>query len=89
MDLAFSTFLGFVLKILPFNRPELSGGMDWWPFSRARKIFFRARNLHENPCNSAERVIFAKFQAPKFEIAEPPPPQKKNNSIPPAIPYPH
>ena len=52
-------------------RPALSGGMDWWrmewPFSRVRKIFFRGRNFQENAWNSAERVIFAKFQAPKFE----------------------
>ena len=38
------------------HRPALNGGMDWWrmewPFSRVRKIFFRARNLQVNPCNS-------------------------------------
>ena len=42
-----------------------------WSFSRVRKIFFRGRNLQENPCNSAERAILAKFQAPKFENSEP------------------
>ena len=51
--------------------PALSGGMDWWrmesPFSRVRKILFRGRNLQEDPQNFAERAIFAKFQAPKFE----------------------
>ena len=51
------------------NRPALSGGMDWWrmgwPFSRVRRIFFRGRNFRENSWNSAERAIFAKFQAPK------------------------
>ena len=56
-------------------RPALSGGMDWWrmewPFSRVRKIFFRGRNFQENAWNSAERAIFAKFQAPKFENSEP------------------
>ena len=56
-------------------RPAPSGGMDWWrmewPFSRVRKIFFRGRIFQENPCNSAERAIFAKFQAPKFENSEP------------------
>ena len=35
--------------------------------------------------NSAERAIFAKFQAPKFEDSEP---EKLQDSIPPAIPYP-
>ena len=49
--------------------------MDWWrmerPFSRVRKIFFRGRIFQENPWNSAERAIFAKFQAPKFENSEP------------------
>ena len=57
------------------NRPALSGAMDWWrmasPFSRVRKIFFRGRNLQENSRNSAERAIFPKFQAPKFENSEP------------------
>ena len=57
------------------SRPALSGGMDWWrmesPFSRVRKIFLRSRNLQENPRNSAERAIFAKFQAPKSENSEP------------------
>ena len=57
------------------NRPALSGGMDWWrrewPFSRVRKLFFRGRNLQQNPGNTAEKVIFAKLQAPKFEISEP------------------
>ena len=74
---------------LLLSRPALSGGMDWWrmewPFSRVQKIFFRGRNFQENAWNSAERAIFAKFQAPIFEIQSP----KKCNSIPPAIPYPH
>ena len=35
------------------------------------KIFFRERNFQENPGISAERTIFAKFQAPKFENSEP------------------
>ena len=56
-------------------RPALSGGMDWWrmewPFCRVWKIFFRGRNFQENPWISAERAIFAKFQAPKFENSEP------------------
>ena len=56
-------------------RPAPRGGMDWWrmewPFSRVRKIFFRGRNFQENPWNSAERAIFAKFQAQKFENSEP------------------
>ena len=56
-----------------------------WSFSRVRKLFFRGRNLQENPCNSAERAISAKFQAPKFENSEP---EKKqfhtpSHSIPP------
>ena len=42
-----------------------------WPFSRVRKIFFRGRNFRQNPGISAERAIFAKFQAPKFENSEP------------------
>ena len=68
---------GFSLGELMSTRPDricrlaLSGGMDWWrmewPFSRVRKIFFRGRNFLENPRNSAERAIFAKFQAPNFE----------------------
>ena len=57
------------------NRPALSGGMDWWrmkwPFSRVPKIFFGGRIFQEKPWNSAERAIFAKFQAPKFENSEP------------------
>ena len=63
------------LQLREENRPALSGGMDWWrmewPFSRVRKIFFRGRNFRENPWNSAERAIFSKFQAPKFENSEP------------------
>ena len=59
-------------------RPALSGGMDCWrmelPFSRVRKRFFRGRNLQENPRDSAERAISAKYQAPKFENSEPIPP---------------
>ena len=43
-------------------RPALSGGMDWWrmewPFSRVRKIFFRGRNLQENPWNSRRKSDF-------------------------------
>ena len=71
------------------NRPALSGGMDWWrmesPFSRVRKMFFRGRNLQENPRNSAERAMFEKFQAPKFENSEPQKMQfhTPNHSIPP------
>ena len=55
------------------------------PFSRVRKIFFRGRNLQENPRNSAERAIFAKFQAPKFENSEPEKMQFRtpSHSIPP------
>ena len=70
-------------------RPALSGGMDWWCmewlFSRVRKIFFRGRNSQEYPCNSAERAILTKFQAPKFEISEPDKMQfhTPNHSIPP------
>ena len=60
---------------LTIHRPALSGGMDWWrmewPFSRVRKIFFRGRDSQENRGISAERAIFAKFQAPKFENSEP------------------
>ena len=77
-----------VLQI-PLNRPALSGGTDlWrmeWPFSRVRKIFFRGRNFQQNPGISAERAIFAKFQAPKFENSEPEKTQfyTPNHSIPP------
>ena len=35
------------------------------------KIFFQRPNFQENPWNSAERAIFGKFQAPKFENSEP------------------
>ena len=67
------------MRTLLFQRskkgPALSGGMDWWrmewSFSRVRKIFFRGRNFQENPRNSGERAIFAKFQALKFENSEP------------------
>ena len=56
-------------------RPAPSGGMDWWrmewPFSRVRKIFSEAEISRKMPENSAERTIFAKFQAPKFENSEP------------------
>ena len=41
--------------------------------------------MQDYPRNSAERAIFAKFQASKFENSEP----EKCNSILPAIPYPH
>ena len=80
------------LPVVNKFRPALSGGMDWWrrewPFSRVRKIFFRGRNLQENPSNSAERTIFAKFQAPKLEISEPEKLQfhTPSHSIPPLDP---
>ena len=47
------------------------GGVWNGHFYRVRKIFFRGRIFQENPWNSAERAIFAKFQAPKFENSEP------------------
>ena len=56
-------------------RPALSGGMDWWRMEMAifqsPNIFFRGRIFRENSWNSAERAIFAKFQAPNFENSEP------------------
>ena len=68
-------------------RPALSAGMDWWrmewPFSRVRKKVFSeaefARKFPEIP--QKKKAMFAKFQAPKFEIQSP-----KNC---PAIPCPH
>ena len=48
------------------------GFMDWWPFSRVRKIFLRSRILQKNPWNAAAWATFmAKFQAPKLQISEP------------------
>ena len=47
-------------------------------FPESAKIFFRGQNLQENPRISAERVIFARFQAPNLKIQSP----RKCMSIP-------
>ena len=71
-------------------RPALSGGMDWWRMDRmaifqSPKIIFQSTEIcRKKPWNSADRAIFARFQAPKFENSEP----AKCSSILPAIPYP-
>ena len=47
------------------------GGVWNGHFPESEKFFFRDGNFQENALNSAERAIFAKFQAPKFENSEP------------------
>ena len=52
------------------------GGVWNRHFPESKKYFSEAEicrkiNLQENRQNSAERAIFAKFQAPKFENSEP------------------
>ena len=51
-----------------------SGGIGWWlvdwPFSKVRKLFVRGCSLQQIPWISAERAIWAKVQALKFEISK-------------------
>ena len=61
------------------------GGVWNGHFPESKKNIFQSPNYPGKSLNSAERAIFAKFQAPKYENSEP----KKCNSIPLAIPYPH
>ena len=56
-------------------RERLCSAGTWWGYGlvayglaifQSPKKSFRGRNLQENPSNSTERAIFAKFQAPKL-----------------------